>query len=312
MLFEKLLVPLDGTAESAAALPMARAMARATGATFTLLRVVPAAADEQAIRQARRELDGVAGELIAGGLTAKTVVRTGDPAQQIIAQARSDATDLIVMRTHGRAGLARAVLGSVAERVLTLSPVPLLLLRPGAQHVTQIRSVLVPVDGSPGGALALGAAVGLAEASGASLRLLEVVVPIPTYIYGAYAFNGATYVDPAWDEDARLSAQTYVDGLATRMRSSGLAVETEVCIAASVANAIADAAEVRGVDLIVMSTAALTGAARAVLGSVADAVVRAARCPVLLLRREPPLVPDEANEMADQQSHEPNVVATAT
>jgi nucleotide-binding universal stress UspA family protein len=121
------------------------------------------------------------------------------------------------MRTHGRAGLARAVLGSVAERILTLSPVPLLLLRPGAQHMTQIRSVLVPVDGSPGGSLALGAAVGLAEASGASLRLLEVVVLILTYIYGAYALNGATYVDPAWDEDARLSAQTYVDGLATRI-----------------------------------------------------------------------------------------------
>jgi hypothetical protein len=47
-----------------------------------------------------------------------------------------------------------------------------------------------------------------------------------------------------------------------------------------------------------MSTEALTGAARAILGSVADAVVRAARCPVLLLRREPP-VPVEANEMAD-------------
>jgi nucleotide-binding universal stress UspA family protein len=142
--------------------------------------------------------------------------------------------------------------------------------------------------------------------------VLEVVVPIPTYIYGAYAFNGATYVDPAWDEEARLSAQTYVDGLATRIRNSSLTVETEVCIASSVATAIADAAEGRGVDLIVMSTDALTGAARAVLGSFADAVVRAARCPVLLLRREPPPVPDEASEMADQQSHETEVVATAT
>src|SRR5437868_1911549 len=82
-------------------------------------------------------------------------------------------------------------------RVLALSPVPLLLLRPGGQYVSHVTSVLVPVDGSPGGALALGAAVGLAEASGASLRLLEVVVPIPTYLYGAYAYNSATFVDPA-------------------------------------------------------------------------------------------------------------------
>ncbi len=312
MLFEKLLVPLDGTAESAGALPMARAMARATGATFTLLRVVPTDKDGQARRQAQHDLDGIAAELTAGGLTAKTVVRIGDPAQQIVEQARADATDLIVMRTHGRAGLTRAVLGSVAEGVLELSPVPLLLVRRGDRYVSQVKTVLVPVDGSPGGALALGAAVGLAEASGASLRLVEVVVPIPTYIYGAYAYNGATFVDPAWDEEAQVSAQTYVDGLAARLRSGGLTVETEVCIASSVADAIADIAEARGIDLIVMSTEALTGAARAVLGSVADAVVRAARCPVLLLRREAPPVAHEATQTADPQSREPDLVATGT
>ena len=139
-----------------------------------------------------------------------------------------------------------------------------------------------------------------------------MVVPIPTYIYGAYAYNGATFVDPAWDEEARVSAQTYVDGLAARLRSGGLTVETEVCMASSVAGAIADIAEARGIDLIVMSTEALTGAARAVLGSVADAVVRAARCPVLLLRREPPRVAHEANATADPHSREPDLVAVGT
>jgi nucleotide-binding universal stress UspA family protein len=312
MLFEKILVPLDGTAESAGALPMARAMARATGATFTLLRVVPTDKDEHATRQAQHDLDGIAADLTAGGLSAKTVVRIADTAQQIVEQARADGTDLIVMRTRGRAGLTRAVLGSVAERVLELSPVPLLLVRRGDRYVSHVKSVLVPVDGSPGGALALGAAVGVAEASGAYLRLVEVVVPIPTYVYGAYAYNGAMYVDPAWDEEARLSAQTYVDGLAARLRSGGLTVETEVCIAPSVADAIADIAEARGIDLIVMSTEALTGAARAVLGSVADAVVRAARCPVLLLRREPPTVPHESKATADPHPREPELVAVGS
>jgi nucleotide-binding universal stress UspA family protein len=145
MLFEKLLVPLDGTAESALALPIARAMARATGATVTLLRVLPADEDDRTTGAAQRELDGIAAELTAGGLTARTVVQTGDPAQTIVAHARMGEADLIVMRTHGRAGLARAVVGSVAERVLTQSPVPLLLLRPGDRYVSQIRSLLVPV-----------------------------------------------------------------------------------------------------------------------------------------------------------------------
>ncbi len=69
MLFEKLLVPLDGTAESAVALPIARAMARATGATVTLLRVLAADEEDRTTREAQRELDGIAAELTAGGLT---------------------------------------------------------------------------------------------------------------------------------------------------------------------------------------------------------------------------------------------------
>ena len=112
MLFEKLLVPLDGTVESAVALPTARAMARATGATFTLLRVVPADEDQGARREAQHDLDGIAAELTAGGLMARTIVRIGDPAEQIVESAPADATDLIVMRTHGRAGLARLPTGS--------------------------------------------------------------------------------------------------------------------------------------------------------------------------------------------------------
>jgi nucleotide-binding universal stress UspA family protein len=288
MLFTKLLVPLEGTAQSAVALPLARTMARATGATLTLLRVVSAPEDEQAIVQARANIRRIAEELAASGLIVNAVVRTGDAAEEIIEQVRARDIDLIVMRTHGRAGVARAVLGSVAERVLSLSPVPLLLLRPGGRRVGQIRSMLVPVDGSPGGAVALGAAVALGQVTHASLRLLEVVVPLPNYIYGAYAFNGATYVDPAWDEEARVSAQAYVDGIGVRLRGTGMAVESEVCMAPSVGDAIANLAEERGVDLIVMSTQALIGPARAVLGSVADAVVRRAPCPVLLLRRDPP------------------------
>ena len=70
--------------------------------------------------------------------------------------------------------------------------------------------------------------------------------------------------------------------------------------------------DARNIDLIVMSTEALTGAARAVLGSVADAVVRAARCPVLLLRREPPPRADEATQTADLHSREHDLIATGT
>lgn len=311
-MFKKLLIPLDGTAQSAVSLPVARAMARATGATLTLLGVVPAAEDDRTQTEAKQNLDRIAEELIASGLTVETIVSTGDPAHQIVQQVSAQEADLIVMRTHGRAGLARAVLGSVAERVLATSPVPMLLLRPGGKRVSHIKSLLVPVDGSPGGALALGAGVALAQATGASLRLLEVVVPIPNYVYGAYGWNAVPHVDPAWDEEARASAQTYGDAIVARLSKTGSTVEGEVRIAASVPDAIVRVADQRGVDMIVMSTEALMGAARAVLGSVADAVVRSARCPVLPLRQTQPPAPHESNQAADRRSREPELIPTGT
>jgi nucleotide-binding universal stress UspA family protein len=87
----------------------------------------------------------------------------------ILEQRCAQRADLIITRTHARAGLGRAVLGSVTERVLSVSGVPVLLLRPGRRRVTYVRTLLVPIDGSPGGAVALGTAIGLAQATGAAL-----------------------------------------------------------------------------------------------------------------------------------------------
>ncbi len=290
-MFTKLLVPLDGTPQAAAALPLARAYAEATKADIVLLRAVPGRpgpAPDTDVQQARQYLAGVAHELAGAGPRVETVVATREPARAILEETRGRDVDLIVMTTHGRTGLGRAVLGSVAERVLERSPVPVSLLRPGGHRVTHIQTLLVPVDGTPGGAIALGAAVGLARASGAKIVLYEVVVPVPAYVYNS--LPGVTlggFIDPQWDEEARESAQSYVDGLVERLRKVGLQAEGYARIG-TVAETIVAAAEERNADAIVMSTHALTGPARTVLGSVADEVVRQARRPVLLIRREVP------------------------
>jgi nucleotide-binding universal stress UspA family protein len=148
-----------------------------------------------------------------------------------------------------------------------------------------VRTVLVPVDGSPGGSIALGTAVGLVTATGATLELIEVVVPIAHYMYADFVWGGAAYVDPGWDDEAQASAQAYVNGVANRLRTAGMSVHTAVEFEPFVARAIVSRAESVAADMIVMSTQALTGPARALLGSVADDVVRRAHCPVLLLHR---------------------------
>src|SRR6185436_2730669 len=110
---------------------------------------------------AGEHLSRIAEEVGGLGLAADTVLRDGDPAAEIAAEAAEGGAGLVVMATHGRSGLGRAILGSVASGVVAQSPVPVVLLRPGGHKTTRVRVLLVPVDGSPGGSVALGAALAL-------------------------------------------------------------------------------------------------------------------------------------------------------
>jgi nucleotide-binding universal stress UspA family protein len=280
--FKKLLVPLDGTAQSAVALPLARTIARATGAAVILVQVVPPemAGVGAATRTARKILPNVAYELGAGDLRVAAVVREATaPAETILEEVRERSADLVIMATHGRGGVARALHGSVAQRVLAESPVPVLLLRPGGHRATQIQRLLVPVDGTPQAALALELAVPFASAMGAQITILQVV---PLRVQFA-ALEGEI-IELVRDEDALAGAEQYVRGLAAPLQRAGTMVEGRAVIGRPSETIVRTATEV-GADVIVMSTRARTGAARAVLGSTADEVVRHADRPVLLVRQ---------------------------
>jgi nucleotide-binding universal stress UspA family protein len=279
-----ILVPLDGSPESNAALPLARTLARATHGSITLLRVLTHE-DPTTTGNASSNLGRIAEELHGAGIDVDSVVRHGHVADAILTEVRHRAASLVVMRTHARAGVERVLLGSIADQVLARCPVPVVLMRPGERRVTGIHNLLVPVDGSPGGTLALGAAVALARATGASITLVQVTEPIPMQTMVAYDYGGMSYYDPGWDEEALASARAYVDGLASRLREDGLAVQGQAFSAPNAAQGIVDAADQHCADLIIMSTRALTGPARTLLGSVANLVVRGAPCPVLLVHR---------------------------
>jgi nucleotide-binding universal stress UspA family protein len=285
-MFTHLIVPLDGTAESTVAVTQACALAGLNGAAITLLRVYsggnPTPESLEYLHQAAQGCSNPS----AG--TIDVAVLGGSPVDVILQQVEARKADLVVMRTRGRAGLSRAVLGSVAEGVVKSSPVPVLLLPPQAEPATRpgLGTILVPVDGSPGGALALGAARELALATGARLVLLQVVVPASSYFVHASAVHGAIYLDPRWDEDAVSGARAYVDSLTRHLTADGLRCEGSVLVEDSVSEALVRSATEQRADLIAMSSEAHTGAARVILGSVTDAVVRRAACPVLVLRRE--------------------------
>jgi nucleotide-binding universal stress UspA family protein len=141
----RILVPLDGSALALEALPAASPLAETLGGEVILVQVLeltsPAYAAlypwlepdrGAALAEVRRALAGVAAPLRARGFHVTTVAEVGEAAATIAAIAREQQVDLIVMATHGRGGVARLVLGSVATGLVQQSPVPLLLVRPAA------------------------------------------------------------------------------------------------------------------------------------------------------------------------------------
>jgi nucleotide-binding universal stress UspA family protein len=258
------------------------------GGSLWLLRVAPDSVhpDHHATHAAGQWIEAVAQHLAISGLEAHPVTREGDAAREILHLSDDIRADLIVMRTRGNAGLERAVFGSVAQEVLKRTKTPVLLVRPGQRCGPSIRELLAPLDGSPAGEAALEPAVDLARSTGAAIHLLQVAVPIPMMVYAnPQAVGGAPYYDSAWDDQVLVQARAYIEGVRARLRRLGLCVTGEARIKQSVPEAIRTAADRVEADLIVMSTRARSGPARAFLGSIADEVIRTAPCPVLLVRR---------------------------
>lgn len=227
--------------------------------------------------EAREYLARLAAGPDLAGLNARTALPHGDVAEGLVAEAGRQGADLIAIATHGRGGLTRLVLGSVAERVLARSPIPVLVLRADESPIARLRTLLVPTDGTAGSATAVAIARDIATMTKARVVLLQVVEPLPRWGQG-------WEVAPGWEEEARQSAQRFLDWLARGLIGHGVAAKGRAALGA-VPRTIAAEATKEGADLIVMATHALTGTRRALLGSVADAVVRTAARPVLLVRQ---------------------------
>ncbi len=139
MKLDKILVPLDGSSLAEAALPKAVELAQSSGAQLLVLRAAQAhslpgidlaEAQVRVVREAEEYLAEVSDRLDAlGGKDVKCSVWYGPPAYAIVEAAQLHRVDLIVMTTHGRSGLGRLILGSVAESVLRGTTTPILLLR---------------------------------------------------------------------------------------------------------------------------------------------------------------------------------------
>jgi nucleotide-binding universal stress UspA family protein len=286
--FRRILVPLDGSELAERALPFARSLAHLVGGNLILARVAdgrrpfgdPVGAQIKAAAEAEAYLERLADGQRAG-YVAERSLPYGDPATEIAKLAGERSADLIVMSTHGRSGLGRALLGSVADTLVRRTALPLLLVRAGLpldrwEH--GLRRILVPLDGSELAEAALPRVAALAQASGARVTLLQVVGP-PTPELQPYEVA----VLPEDDEALAEQARRYLAGAAARLSERGVGVESEVAFGWP-AERIGAAAAEHHADLIAMSTHGRGGLDRLIVGSVADRVLRRAEVPVLLVR----------------------------
>jgi nucleotide-binding universal stress UspA family protein len=290
-MFSKILVPLDGSELAERALPVAVALAEALGGKVRLARIVPyfavLAADpmlyEEINRMSEEEalayLRNVASRL-PEGLVVSTTAEIGSAAEGILEEARQSKARLIVMSSHGRSGIGRWMYGSVAERVLGQSAVPVLIINARCTPWVQAgRKILVPLDGSQLAEQALPPAAAVAEALGAELHLLRIV----TQDHASLETDAMTEVFEDLASKEILTAREY---LQDKEASLALLAVTSAVLNADdgVADTILTYAADQAIDMIVMSTHGRSGLRRWVYGSVAEKVLRSAGCATMIVR----------------------------
>ncbi len=216
------------------------------------------------------------------GYVGSTKLVEGDAAAQILAVAKKTDADLIAMTTHGRSGIARLAMGSIAERVVQDATLPVLLVRDQtAMPHAKIEHILVPLDGSMFAEQALNQAQTLAKTTGAELRLLEVIPPSEIQygsVYPPGQISTASINDVVFN-----NAEANMKSLALRMQAAGVTCQTTV-LRGDPASVICDVVNESKIDVVVISTHGRTGFKRWVYGSVANQVLHGVNCPILVLR----------------------------
>jgi nucleotide-binding universal stress UspA family protein len=286
---KRMLVPLDESPLSEAILPVAEEWAKEDEAEVILLRAVLAhhppftnftEAEVRAVEEGEAYLKEAAERLERRGLEqVRWMVWHDEPVTAIIEALVRDEAEVIAMATHGRSGLSRLLLGSVAEAVVRSAPTPVLLLRGQSAWKPWVnRKILVPLDGSETSEAILPLVERLAGPRRLVISLLRVIEPFPTAAVAEAAFK--------LEEIAafnRQEAEGDLAKLAGPLRERGAWVDWAVRYGSAVDTIAAMASEVRA-DLIAMATHGRSGLGRLVFGSVAQGVLRRAAVPVLLFK----------------------------
>ncbi len=305
-MYKKMLVPFDGSELAEVLFDYAKELAGRLDLDLTLLNVAKTS-EGSFLRMNRAYIEGAAEIVQRHSVQVQEKTRTepggkavkargelvvGHPAEEILRYADENNIDLILMATHGRSGVKRWALGSVADKVIRASKVPVWLVRAGIP--TEIihdewpkRKMLVPLDGSKFAESVLPHVEALAKQRGTELVdvvLLQVWEPPTSYL----AYSSGYYMPLDWDvekqtELAKRECEQYLDGVQKHLSNIGLRVRSEVLLGKPI-DEIIDYAKRNPFDLIVLSTHGRSGINRWAYGQVVDKVLQRSTSPVFLVR----------------------------
>ena len=315
-MYKRLLVPLDGSARAETAVPIAARIAQAAGGSVILLQVAANPIDseleqkpagmysqevlDKGFANAKSYLERIIKSDALAETETEAEVVMGAVAPSILWVVQSLQADLVVLCSHGYTGFKRWALGSVAHKLVSHSPVPVLVLRDGgpvpATAAQRPLRACVPLDGSPLSETALEpAALLIAALAPLTQRVLHLlrVVDIPSS-YAKFRSPTADYYEAEVRAQAKRADEAYLDAVAKRFSEGDLAkfelsVTKSVAVDADVAEAIVQAAEqyegpeLSGHTLIVMATHGRGGLQRWLLGSVAERVLYTTKLPLMVV-----------------------------
>jgi len=295
-MFKHLLVPLDGSHLSEAALPAAKFLAQKLHSSVTLIHVIERNAPKEIHSErhltdsdeAYQYLEQIAKETFPEGFEVETHVHTAevsDVARSIVDHTEEFAPDLVILCTHGRGGMRDLLFGSIAQQVIAFKKTPVLLIRPteDQSQAFNCEKLLVPLDGKPEHEQSLTAGVELAQALKASLHLV-MVVPTVGNLTGEQAATarlmpGATQV---MLEAAELGAENYLRQCSDKLKDLSIDLSIEVARGDPAAIILSTADQVKA-DLVVLGTHGKAGTDAFWSGSVAPKIAMRSQVPLLLV-----------------------------
>lgn len=283
-MYETILLPFDGSEGATEVLHHASELAHWADATIQVLYVADTTRDsvtvidgdtvDVLVQKGRKIVEEAAKTLDTLGVSYETDVVQGNPAPTIADYADQYDQDLVVMPTHGREGLSRYLIGSVSEKVVRLSSVPVLTVRmqPDETLAFPYENILIPTDGSVAATRAAEHTLSLAASLDATVHVLSVVDD---------AALGPDVRSMIAREQSKQVAKDAVEAVVSEANTRGVAdIARHIEEGATIAE-ILDCIESNRIDAVGMGTTGKRGTDRILLGSVAEKTVRSAPVPVL-------------------------------